>query len=250
MSLDNLSQSLAKLRLLGMRDTFDERLKQAQEQQLSYRELIHLLFQDEIQCREAKKLARCISNAKFEEDKTIEGLDTSFYATNVQKMVRELACGHYLNQHQHVLIMGTTGSGKTHLAQGLGHHACRHGKDVLFIRANKLFRILRAARADDTWEKVFKKFIKPELLIIDDFGISALSTAEASDIYELIAERHLKGSMIVTSNRSVEGWLELFPDPVMANASMDRLAHQAHHLILTTDESYRRKKKPKITEET
>lgn len=142
--------------------------------------------------------------------------------------------------------MGTTGAGKTHLAQGLGHHACRQGKSVLFTRASLLFRSLMAARADNTWSKLFKRLMQPDLLIIDDFGLRVMTQLEAEDIYELIAERHLKGSIIVTSNRSVEGWLGLFPDPVMANASMDRLAHQAHHIALDTEESFRKKMRPTL----
>jgi DNA replication protein DnaC len=247
MSHDNLTQLINRLKLFGIRDIIEERLRQAQEQQLSYREFFNLLLQDEAQYRDAKTLARRIICAKFEEEKTIEGLEMEWYEPNIQKMIRELACGHYLTKHQHVLIMGTTGAGKTHLAQGLGHHACRQGKNVLFIRASILFRTLLAARADQTWGKVFKKFTHPDLLIIDDFAIKTMTSIEAEDMYELIAERHMKGSMIVTSNRSVDGWLELFPDPVMANASMDRLAHQAYQIELVTDESFRKKKRPVIS---
>jgi DNA replication protein DnaC len=140
----------------------------------------------------------------------------------------------------------STGTGKTHLAQALGHQACRQGKTVRFIRANNLFRKLLASRADQTWEQIFKKFLQPELLILDDFGLKTLTMTQAEDIYELIAERHLKGSFIITSNRGVEAWLELFPDPVMANAALDRLSHQAHHIILEVEgESYRKKNRPK-----
>lgn len=249
MSHDTIEQFIAQLKLLGMRDTLEQRLQQAQEQQLSYREFLHLLLQDELEYRAAKTLARRLTHAKFEEEKTIEGLKMEFYPSQVQKMIRELACGNYLEKHQHILIMGTTGAGKTHLAQGLGHLACRKGKNVLFIRASILLRSLLAARADQSWSKVFKRFTQPDLLIMDDFGLKSMTTTEAEDIYELIAERHLKGSMIITSNRSVEGWLELFPDPVMANASMDRLAHQAYHIALTTDESFRKKMRPTMNKE-
>jgi DNA replication protein DnaC len=246
MSLDDLMNNLNRLKLLGLRVTLEERLQQAQEQQLSYREFFNLLVQDELQRRDARSLAKRLVSAQFEEEKTLEALQIDLYPKNIQKMIRELACGHYLSAHRHILIMGQTGTGKSHLAQGLGYQACLQGKKVLFIRASVLFRTLQASRADQTWDKQFKKFLQPDLLICDDFGLKSLTATQAEDLYELIAERHLKGSMVITSNRNIEGWLELFPDPVMANAALDRLSHQAYHLVLEGIESYRRKTRPKI----
>ncbi|OJX13128.1 MAG: hypothetical protein BGO77_08550 [Caedibacter sp. 37-49] len=147
---------------------------------------------------------------------------------------------HYLQESRHILIVGPTGTGKTHLAQALGHQACRQGKRVRFIRAATLLRELNASRADHTWERALNRFVAPELLIIDDFGLSALSFSQAEDIYELIAQRHLKSSFIFTSNRKIEAWVELFPDPAMGNAALDRVVSQSYHVILEGD-SYRRK---------
>lgn len=248
MSIDNLATQLKRLKLFGTLSTVEQRLIQAQDSQLSYRELITLLLHDEIQYRDSKALSRRLCAAKFEEEKTLEGLKLEIYPAKIQRAIRELACGNYLNAHQHVLIMGHTGTGKTHLAQALGHHACRQGKHVLFIRASILFRKLNASRADQTWEKVFKTFQHYNLLIIDDFGLKEMSMVQAEDIYELIAERHQKGSFIITSNRAVESWIALFPDPVMANAALDRLSHQAHHIIIEEKslESYRKNNRPQL----
>lgn len=139
--------------------------------------------------------------------------------------------------------MGPTGTGKTHLAQAFGHQACRQGYSVHFIHANMLLRRFHASRADDSWEKLFRKLLCFDLLIIDDFGLKNLTHSQADDVYELIAERYLKKSIIVTSNRKVEGWVELFPDPVMANAVLDRLSNLSHHIVLEGS-SYRRERRP------
>jgi DNA replication protein DnaC len=108
----------------------------------------------------------------------------------------------------------------------------------------KLFRFLLAGRADHSWEKRTKKYLHPDLLIIDDFGLTAITQAQAEDIYEIISERHLNSSLVITSNRPPQDWIALFPDPVMANSALDRLSHHAHHLIME-GESYRKKPKPK-----
>jgi len=115
---------------------------------------------------------------------------------------------------------------------------------LLFTKAVKFFRFLLAGRADHSWEKRIKKYLAPDLLIIDDFGLSALAAMQAEDFYEIVTERHLKSSIVMTSNRPSQDWVPLFPDPVMANSALDRLAHHAHHLFMEGD-SYRRKLSPK-----
>lgn len=244
-TLPALEEQLKRLRLAGILETLQIRLEQAQQNSLSHAECLGLLLQDEIQRREAQALAKRLVKAKFEQEKTLEGYELTRYPVTIQKLIRELVGGAYLENNQHIIIMGPTGTGKTHLAQAFGHHACRQGKNVRFIRANVLFRELFASRADHTWEQKFKRFLSPDLLILDDFGLNSLTSAQAEDIYELIAERHLKSSFIITSNRTVEGWIELFPDPVMGNAALDRISHQAHHVILQ-GESYRRKTRPQV----
>ena len=130
------------------------------------------------------------------------------------------------------------------MAQALGHHACRLGRSVLFLKAAACFRTLHAARADNSWETEIRRLLAPDLLILDDFGLKPLTMPQAEDFYEVVAERHLRGSIVITSNRPPADWLALFPDPVMANSALDRLAHNAHHLLMK-GESYRKRLRPK-----
>ena len=240
-----LAHQLRTLRLGGFLETLDLRLKQAQEEELAPLTLLHLLLQDEIERREAHKLAKRLSRASFEEEKTLEGFDFSFNPKIKRSLIKDLATCIFLEKREHVLIYGPAGVGKSHLAQALGQEACRKGYDVLFVKAVKMLRSLLAARADHSWEKRIKRYLTPDLLLIDDFGLTPLSPSQAEDFYEVVSERHLKSSLIITSNRPPQDWVALFPAPVMANSAIDRLAHHAHHIMIEGGESYRKKLSPK-----
>jgi DNA replication protein DnaC len=245
MNLDHqLQGKLKTLRLGGFMETLDVRLQQAQSASMGYVDFLQLLVQDEIERRESKKLSLRLAKAAFEEEKTLEGFDFNFNPKINHKLIRDLATCTFVEKGEHVLLYGPAGTGKSHIAQSLGHQACRIGYDVLFTKAVKLFRFLLAGRADQTWDKRTRKYLHPDLLIIDDFGLAALTQTQAEDFYEIVSERHLCSSLIITSNRPPQDWIALFPDPVLANSALDRLSHHAHHLIME-GESYRKKLKPK-----
>lgn len=242
-----IAQQLKSLRLGGFLESLELRLKEAQEAELDHLSFLQLMVQDEIERREAKKLSQRLRRASFEEQKTLEAFDFAFNTKIKRSLITNLATCLFIEKREHVLIYGPAGVGKTHLAQALGHEACRRGHDVLFVKAVKMLRSLLAARADHSWEKQLKKFLRPDLLVIDDFGLSVLSTTQAEDFYEIVNERHLKSSLVITSNRPPQDWIALFPDPVMANSAMDRLAHHAHHIKIEGGESYRKKLRPQYS---
>jgi len=123
--------------------------------------------------------------------------------------------------------------GKTHLAQALTHEACRRGYSALFVNTYRMLQQINGGRADGTLEKRLQTYLRPDLLVLDDFGLKPLHPPAPEDLYDIINERYERGSILLTSNRPPEEWPELFGDPLLASAGLDRLTHGAHVLVIT-----------------
>jgi DNA replication protein DnaC len=238
-----LERTLRTLRLSGIADSLDVRLEQARSGSLGYIDFLHTILQDEVERRKARSLQRRIKQASFHEQKAMEDFDFTALPNVNHKQIKDLSTGIYIEKAENIILYGPPGTGKTHLAQALGNQACRGDHTVRFTTASKLYRQFTEARIHNNHTTTMKEVLKPQILIIDDFGLSTLDQEQAHDLYEVVAERHNKGSIIITSNRPPGDWLGLFPDPVMANSLMDRLAHRAHHIALK-GESYRKKQSP------
>lgn len=237
-----LESKLKELRLTGMLQTLPVRIKQAEESNSGYQDFLMTLLEDEYERRQAGRLLKRLRQAGFEEEKTLEGFDFSFNPQIPIKKIKQLANCAYIENKENIFLLGPVGVGKSHIAQALGHIACRMGYDVLYTKASKMFRYLNGGRADNSWETRIKRHTSTDLLIIDDFGLKPLTPVQSDDFYEVINERYMKKSIIFTSNRSIEDWQGLFPDPLIANSALDRIAHNAHQ-ILMTGESYRNRGK-------
>ena len=223
---------LKKLRLSGVLQTLDLRIKEAVDSSLSHTEFLFRLCADEVERRENKQLDLRMRRANFDSAKRLEDFDWSFNAQIPKAKVVDLATCHFVERKENVLLIGPTGVGKSHIAQAVGERACRAVYTVDYVAAHRMLSQLRAARADQTFDKRMLRFATPDVLIIDDLGLRPLQGDEPIDLYEVIRARYERGSMILTSNRALEEWYPLFRDDLMASAAMDRLLHHAHILML------------------
>ena len=236
-NIHQLENKMRSLKLNGMLDTLNLRLTQAQKDGLGFIQFLELLLEDEVQHRANKKLVSRISKAHFEEEKSLEEFNFHFNPKVPTQYIHDLATCRFIERKESIIFCGPVGVGKTHLAQALGHQACRLGYNVLFSKASRLLSDLGGGRADDTWEKRLRRYLKPDLLILDDFAMKELTKSQAEDFYELIDQRYRRGSMIVTANRSPKDWHSLFPSPMIAERALDRLIN-CSHIITLTGKSY------------
>ncbi|MBD3284638.1 ATP-binding protein [Candidatus Uhrbacteria bacterium] len=234
----DITPLLKTLRLSGMLESLAVRNKEAISEKLAYTEFLSLLLSDEIARREQKKFTSRMRKAGFKNHKTLEDFDFDFNPSINKNLLFDLATCRFIHEHVCILIAGPCGTGKSHIAQALGHYAIRQGIDVTFTAQNKLLSRLHAARATQTYSKQFKALAQTPLLIIDDFGLKPIRQPHDEDFHELIAERYEQRSTIITSNLNFPEWGRAFENKLLGSATIDRLRHNAY-LIILEGQSYR-----------
>jgi DNA replication protein DnaC len=225
-------------------ENLETREREAREANLGYVEFLSLLIQDEIASRETNILHKRIADGSLNPRLTFETFDFRFNNEALaSQTIRDLATCHFIERNQSLIFCGPPGIGKTHLAHAIGHEVTRRGHDALFTKTHKLLEQL----VDDSYprrvERLWKRCVSAKLLILDDFGFRRYDAKESELLYELSDERLGKATTIITSNRPVDDWYGIFPDPVIGGAILDRLASGAIKLIVERARSYRKEGK-------
>lgn len=233
-----LKPHLKRLKLTGILESLQLRIGQAMEEKWDYSHFLLNLLTDEAERRDRKQLSRRLAKSGLEPDKTLETFNFSFNPNIHQQTIRELATCSFIKRKQLVFFVGPAGVGKSHLAQALGHEACRRGYETICRKTDHLFKWINSGRGDGTHERRLKHIIKQPLLILDDFGLKDLSKEHQEDLYEVISERYERTSTIITSNRDFSEWPMVFSNPLMGSAAMDRLIHRAVKIVIE-GKSYR-----------
>ncbi len=229
MTLAELDRALRQLRLSGMADGLEARLRQAQADRLVPLDLVATLVTDELVRRQDRLLARRRTQARFRDPgKTLDTFDFDFNRKVDRALVFTLATGRFIAAHEDALFLGPPGTGKSHLAQAIGHAAIQQGYRVRYSEAHGLLDELAEATIDGTRREKMTELATVPLLIIDDLGMRKLPATAAEDLLELVMRRYERVSTMLTSNRPVDDWGKLLGDTAAVTALLDRLLHHAH----------------------
>lgn len=231
MNLVELDHALRQLRLSGMADVLDARLRQAQSERQAPIDLVSALVSDELLRRQDRLIARRLQQARFRDaDRTLDAFDLDFNKKMNRALIHDLATGRFIQQREDVLFLGPPGTGKSHLAQAIGRAVILQGHRVVYREAHTLLEELADATLDGTRKAFIAELTVVPLLIVDDLGMRKLPHTAAEDLLEIIMRRYERASTLLTSNRPVEDWGKLLGDTAAVTALLDRLLHHAHVL--------------------
>jgi DNA replication protein DnaC len=240
---DTLQATLRQLRLSGLAETLDVRLQEAAGHQLSHAEFLELILQDELMVRDQRQIERRTKAALFRELKPLDQFEWSFNPSLPKKQVFDLATCRFLREHRDVLLIGPPGTGKSFIAQAVGYQAIKLGFTVLY---RSIFDVVRDFLHDEVLgddDKVLARYLKPDLVIVDDMGMKQLPRRSGEVLFEIVMRRYETRSTMMTSNRPLEDWGKLLGDVPSATAILDRFLHHAEVLTFS-GKSYRLRKQP------
>lgn len=242
--MKELLEQINKLKLTGLKESLEHRLKEATSVNLSYQDFLLLVLEDENIYRSNRRSEMLRRRAKFKDIALLESFEADPKRGVSKSMIKQLQTLQFMRTFENIVLFGGTGAGKSYLAQAIGHAACHSGREVQFIPMNYLFSQIKAAEKAGTYLGFLKRLGLVPLLILDDFGLRSYTHQEATQLYQILEDRYQRGSTIITTQIKPQGMKDLFEDPVIAESIVDRILPCSHQIELRSG-SYRQKHGPK-----
>lgn len=242
---NNIESNAKTLKLAYIKTNFKEIIKEAVHTDMDCCEFLNLLLENEVNARKKNSIKTKMRAAKFNEIRYLEDYDISVFNKEIQKNIKVLKDLSFIDRKENIILFGNPGVGKSHLATALGVKACMENKNVLFVNVPNLIIELKEAMSQNQVHRYKKQFQKYDLVILDELGYISFDKEGSEILFNLLSNRNEQGSIIITTNLIFERWEEIFKDPILTGAVVDRLAHKAHILNLS-GESYRIKETEKM----
>ena len=242
---NNIESNAKTLKLAYIKTNFKEIIKEAVHTDMDCCEFLNLLLENEVNARKKNSIKTKMRVAKFREIRYLEDYDISVFNKEIQKNIKVLKDLSFIDRKENIILFGNPGVGKSHLATALGVKACMENKNVLFVNVPNLIIELKEAMSQNQVHRYKKQFQKYDLVILDELGYISFDREGSEILFNLLSNRNEQGSIIITTNLIFERWEEIFKDPILTGAVVDRLAHKAHILNLS-GESYRIKETEKM----
>jgi DNA replication protein DnaC len=230
---ETILQKMKQMKLHDMASAFKTSLEDGGKVHLTTDEMISFLIESEWDDRNNRRIERRIRTARFRYKANIEQIDFKIDRNLDKNLMNRFAECSYIDRNENILITGSTGIGKSYIASALGNQACMLGYKVLYASTSKLFASLKMARADGSYIKETARIEKMDLLILDDFGMQPLDSHNRSALIEIIEDRHVKRSTIITAQLPIGQWYDVIGEKTIADAVLDRVVHNAHRIEMT-----------------
>jgi len=229
---DGLLQKIKKLNLAGIAKTADSRIEYAGRENLSHLEFLELLVNDEYMSRGSNRRARLMANARFSQHKTLEEFNFQYQPNLNRNQIYNLATCEFIRRKENIALIGEPGVGKTHISIAIGINAIDQGYAVLFTPLSDMLEDLYMSRADNSFRQKLKKYVQPDLLIVDELGLKKLNQTSVDDFYDVVSKRYEAKSTIITTNKPFDEWGHIFYDMQLASAILDRFVHHCNFVVI------------------
>lgn len=243
--MQTVKTRLRAFKLSGIYNSLEERIALANEKSLSYVDFLELLLEDEANNRSDNSYKKRYSKSKLPAHKKIEDFDFSFQPSIDKRMINDAMTCQFVREKKNIIFIGNPGAGKTHLSIAIGIKALQKGFKVLFTTTAHMLHELHVSKADNSYHKKIDFYLAPDLLVIDELGFKKVPQHSADDFFEIISRRYEHGSVIITTNKPFEQWGDIFADPILASAILDRIIHYSE-IIKINGPSYRQKNLKKL----